>query len=292
MKDKTCLITGATSGIGKAAAVQLAGLGATVVLAGRNPAKMEAALREVRKRTGNLQVHSLLADLSVQQGVRRLAEDFAGRHDRLDVLVNNAGAIMLSRQESADGIEMTFALNHLSYFLLTNLLLDLLKAASPSRIVNVSSASHQGGPIDFEDLQSRREYGAYRAYGRSKLANLLFTYELARRLEGTGVTVNGMHPGLVATNFLANNGPLGRVSNFFLRMAGRSVWKGARTITYLASSAQVEGVTGKYFVDEEAVASSPDSYDADTALRLWRASEELTGLKPPPASRSPDLSTK
>ena len=286
MKDKTCLITGATSGIGKAAAVQLAALGATVVLAGRNPAKMEVALSEVRKRTGNPQVHSLLADLSVQDGVRRLAADFAARHDRLDVLVNNAGAIMIARQESADGIEMTFALNHLNYFLLTHLLLDQLIAASPSRIVNVSSAAHLNGPIDFDDLQCRRKYGPYLAYGRSKLANLLFTYELARRLEGTGVTVNGMHPGLVATNFLSNNGPVGRVSNFFLRMIGRSVWKGARTITYLASSAQVEGVTGKYFVDERAVASSSDSYDEDAALRLWQASEELTGLKPPPPASS------
>ncbi len=274
------MITGATSGIGKAAAVQLAELGATLVLVGRNPTKTEAVIREVKQRTGNAEVYALIADLSVQQAVRRLAGDFADRYPRLDVLVNNAGAVMLSRQESADGIEMTFAVNHLNYFLLTSMLLDVLRSSSPSRIINVSSSSHHNGPMDFEDLQLRHGYGGYRAYGRSKLANLLFTYELARRLEGTGVTVNGMHPGLVATNLVANNGPLGRLYNLFLRLAGRSVQSGARTITYLASSTDVEKVSGKYFVDQAPVASSPDSYDEEAALRLWRASEELTGLGP------------
>ena len=278
MKGKTCLITGATSGIGKAAAVQLAELGATLVLVGRNPAKTEAVIGEVKQRTGNAEVYALIADLSVQQAVRRLAGDFADRYPRLDVLVNNAGAVMLSRQESADGIEMTFAVNHLNYFLLTSMLLDVLRSSSPSRIINVSSSSHHNGPMDFEDLQLRHGYGGYRAYGCSKLANLLFTYELARRLEGTGVTVNGMHPGLVATNLVANNGPLGRLYNLFLRLAGRSVQSGARTITYLANSPDVEKVSGKYFVNQAPVASSPDSYDEDAALRLWRASEELTGL--------------
>ena len=282
MKGKTCLITGATSGIGKAAAVQLAELGATLVLVGRNPAKTEAVIGEVKQRTGNAEVYALIADLSVQQAVRRLAGDFADRYPRLDVLVNNAGAVMLSRQESADGIEMTFAVNHLNYFLLTSMLLDVLRSSSPSRIINVSSSSHHNGPMDFEDLQLRHGYGGYRAYGRSKLANLLFTYELARRLEGTGVTVNGMHPGMVVTNLVANNGPLGRLYNLFLRLAGRSVQSGARTITYLASSTDVEKVSGKYFVDQAPVSSAPDSYDEDAALRLWRASEELTGLGPSP----------
>ncbi len=272
------MITGATSGIGKAAAVQLAELGATLVLVGRNAAKTEAVIGEVKQRTGNAEVYALIADLSVQQAVRRLAGDFADRYPRLDVLVNNAGAVMLSRQESADGIEMTFAVNHLNYFLLTSMLLDVLRSSSPSRIINVSSSSHHNGPMDFEDLQLRHGYGGYRAYGRSKLANLLFTYELARRLEGTGVTVNGMHPGLVATNLVANNGPLGRLYNLFLRLAGRSVQSAARTITYLANSPDVEKVSGKYFVNQAPVASSPDSYDENAALRLWRASEELTGL--------------
>ena len=279
MKDKICLITGATSGIGKAAAVQLAELGATVVLVGRNSEKTSAAVEDVKEQTGNQEVYFLIADLSSQQAIRQLADDFKAHHQRLDVLVNNAGALMLSRQESIDGIEMTLALNHLSYFLLTNLLLDVLKSSSPSRIVNVASDSHQNAHLDFEDLQIQQKYRGYKAYGRSKLANMLFTYELARRLEGTGVTANGLHPGLVATSFLAtNNGLRGRVFNFFVRRAGRSAENGARTITYLATSSDVEGVTGGYFMDEGVVDSSQASYDKDASLRLWQVSEELTGL--------------
>ena len=278
MKGKICLITGATSGIGKAAAIQLAHLGANLVLVGRNPGRTTATVEQVRQRTGNPDVDYLVADLSSQQEIRQLAEAFKDRYHRLNVLVNNAGALMLSRQESIDGIEMTLALNHLSYFLLTNLLLDVLKSSTPSRVVNVSSDSHQEAKIDFEDLQLQRKYGGYRAYGRSKLANLLFTYELGRRLEGTGVTVNGLHPGLTATNFLANNGLRGRVFNVFLRLVGASARKGAQTITYLASSSDLEGITGKYFVDEGLVPSSSASNNSDDALRLWQMSEELTGL--------------
>ena len=279
MKDKVCLITGATSGIGKAAAVQLAELGANVVLVGRNSEKTSAVVEDVKEQTGNQEVQFLIADLSSQQAIRQLADDFKAHHQRLDVLVNNAGALMLSRQISIDGIEMTLALNHLSYFLLTNLLLDVLKSSSPSRIVNVASDSHQNAHLDFEDLQIQQKYRGYKAYGRSKLANMLFTYELARRLEGTGVTANGLHPGLVATSFLAtNNGLRGRVFNFFVRRAGRSAENGARTITYLATSSDVEGVTGGYFMDEGVVDSSQASYDKDASLRLWQVSEELTGL--------------
>ena len=279
MKDKTCLITGATNGIGKAAAVQLAELGTTLVLVGRNPDKTGATVQQIKDQTGNQEIHSLVADLSSLQAIRGLADDFKAQYQRLDVLVNNAGALMLSRQETIDGIEMTFALNHLSYFLLTNLLLDLLKSSSPSRIVNVSSDSHHNALLDFEDLQIQKGYRGYKAYGRSKLANLLFTYEMARRLDGTGVTVNGLHPGLVATGFLAtNNGLRGRVYNFFVRRVGRSVEKGARTITYLATSSDVESVTGGYFMDEGIVDSSPASYDKDDSLRLWQVSEELSGL--------------
>ena len=279
MKDKTCLITGATNGIGKAAAVQLAELGTTLVLVGRNPDKTAATVQQLKEQTGNQEIHSFVADLSSLQAIRGLADDFKAQYQRLDVLVNNAGALMLSRQETVDGIEMTFALNHLSYFLLTNLLLDLLKSSSPSRIVNVSSDSHHNALLDFEDLQIQKRYRGYKAYGRSKLANLLFTYEVARRLEGTGVTVNGMHPGLVATGFLAtNNGLRGRVYNFFVRRVGRSVEKGARTITYLATSSDVESVTGGYFMDEGIVDSSPASYDMDASLQLWQVSEELSGL--------------
>ncbi len=280
MKDKVCLITGATAGIGRAAAAGLAELGATVVLVGRDLEKTTAAVEQIRAQTGNEEVSFLLADLSSQQAVRQLAEDFKARFQRLDVLVNNAGSLMLSRQESVDGVEMTLALNHLSYFLLTNLLLDALKSSAPSRIVNVASDAHQNAHLDFDDLQSQKGYGGYKAYGRSKLANLLFTYELARRLEGTGVTANSLHPGLVATSFMAtNNGLRGRVYNFFLKRIGRSVEDGARTIVYLAASSDVEGVSGGYFMDEGLVDSSQDTYDKDGSKRLWEESEALTGLE-------------
>ena len=181
MQGKVCLITGATSGIGKAAALQISQLGATVVMVGRNPQRTAAAIQEIRQKSNNDQVESMLADLSSQEEIRHLAENFKSRYQRLDVLVNNAGALMLSRQQSVDGIELTFALNHLNYFLLTNLLLDTLKSSGPARIVNVSSDSHHDASLDFEDIQLERNYGGYKAYGRSKLANLLFTYELARR---------------------------------------------------------------------------------------------------------------
>jgi len=279
MKGKTCLITGATSGIGRVVAQELARLGATVAVVGRNPKKAAATVQYIRRQTGNSSVDFLLADLSSQREVRQLAEEYKDRYHRLDVLVNNAGAIMLARRQSVDGIEMTFAVNHLGHFLLTNLLLDVLKSSRPSRVINVSSDSHEGAELDFQDLQCQQKYGGLRAYGRSKLANMLFTYELARRLEGTGVTANTLHPGVVATNLLANNGLAGRVLNLFVRVIGRSADKGARTITYLATSTDVADVTGGYFVNETPVPSSQGSYDEDAALRLWRASEELTGLE-------------
>lgn len=288
MKDQVCLITGATSGIGKAAALQLAQLGATVVMVGRNPQRTAAAIEEIRRRSGNSHVESMLADLSSQQEIRKLAENFQASYQRLDVLVNNAGAIMLTRQKSTDGIEMTFALNHLNYFLLTNLLLDTLKASGAARIINVSSDSHQGAHLDFEDLQLEHNYGGYKAYGRSKLANLLFTYELDRRLKGSSVTVNALHPGLVATKFLANNGLRGRVFNLFVRLVGRSAARAARVITYLASSPDVEAVSGKYFVEHGLVESSQASKDKTTALKLWQTSEELTGV-PPSSTEKMDL---
>jgi NAD(P)-dependent dehydrogenase (short-subunit alcohol dehydrogenase family) len=278
MKGKTCLVTGATSGIGKEAAGKLARQGATVVVAGRNPEKCAATVQEIRRQTGNPSVEYLLADLSSQRQVRQLAEEFKSRYQRLDVLVNNAGAIVLFRRQSADGIEMTFALNHLSYFLLTSLLLDSLISSSPSRVVNVASSAHQGAAIDFEDLQGTRKYGGLRAYGRSKLANLLFTFELARRLEGTGVTANAVHPGLVATNLLTNNGLAGRLMNLGLRVAGKRVAAGAETLVYLASSPDVAGVNGQYFVEKKAVQSSQASRDSSAAGRLWRVSAEMTGL--------------
>jgi NAD(P)-dependent dehydrogenase (short-subunit alcohol dehydrogenase family) len=278
MRDKVCLVTGATSGIGLVTAHELARRGARVVLVGRNREKCDAAVRQIQTGTGNQQVEALLADLSAQQQVRDLARQFRERHPRLDVLVNNAGGIWRRRQKTVDGLEMTFAVNHLAYFLLTLSLLDLLKASAPARVVNVSSRAHEGATLDFDDLQGERRYGGWRAYCRSKLANLLFTYELARQLAETGVTANALHPGWVATGFAGNNGWRGRVFQFLARCFALSPEQGARTIVYLATSPEVEGVSGRYFDREKAIASSPASYDEDAARRLWQVSLKLTGL--------------
>ena len=282
LAGKVCMVTGATSGIGKVAARELAKRGAVVVVVGRNEARSKATVNQIRQQTANASVEFLLADLSSQQEIRRLAREFESRYPRLDVLVNNAGAIMLSRRESVDGIEMTLALNHLAYFLLTNLLLDTLKSSAPARIVNVSSNSHERAKLDFDDLQNRRRYWGFRAYAWSKLENILFSYELARRLEGTGVTVNALHPGLVGTNFLANNGALGRLLKMLVVIKGISPERGARTSIYLASSPELETVTGRYFFQEQEVPSSSASYDEDAARRLWQLSAEMTGLAAEP----------
>jgi NAD(P)-dependent dehydrogenase (short-subunit alcohol dehydrogenase family) len=278
MNGKTCLVTGATSGIGKETALALARRGAGVVVVGRNPAKGADTVRQIQEQTGNTSVDLMLADLSSQQQVRQLAEDFKRKYRHLHVLVNNAGALLLSRRESADGIEMTWALNHLGYFLLTNLLLDVLRSSAPSRIVNVSSSAHRGEALDFADLQGRTRYRGFRTYARSKLANLLFTYELASRMEATSVTVNALHPGLVATNLLGSNGLLGRALTFLLGLRGMRPEAGARTAVYLATSSEVEGVSGRYFERQKAVCSSRASYDQAAAGRLWQVSAELTGL--------------
>ena len=277
MEGKTCLITGGSDGIGYVAARELARMGAQVFIVGRNAFKTKDAVDRIRDETGNREVRYLLADLSSQGDVRRLADQVKERIPRLDVLLNNAGAIFLSNRSSVDGIEMTFALNHLGYFLLTTLLLDLLKDSAPARIVNVSSSSH-GSPGEFrlEDLPQPWKSGGYRAYGRSKLCNLWFTYELARRLEGSAVAVNALHPGLVRTNIARNNGVLGRVVNFFIGARGVDAARGAETLTYLAASPEVEGITGKYFVDCRAIASSSLSYNAGLASGLWEMSERQT----------------
>jgi retinol dehydrogenase-12 len=297
MAGKTCLVTGATAGIGRVTARELARRGATVVVVGRSRERCEAAVEAIRRETGNPAVESLTADLSSQEDVRRLVREFRGRHDRLHVLVNNAGALFELRRESVDGIEMTLALNHLGYFLLTNLLLDTLKASAPARVVNVSSDAHQiARGFDFDDPQARRGYGrskavsllytlflpplhpSFRQYGRTKLANLLFTYELARRLEGTGVTANALHPGFVATSFTAGNGVFGWFMRRWAGVLAIGEEEGARTSVYLATSPEVEGVTGGYFVKEKPAQSSPGSRDEEAARRLWRLSEEWTGL--------------
>ena len=276
MAGKICLVTGATAGIGEATASGLASLGATVIVAGRNTERCSASVERIKQRTRNPEVAYLVADLASQREVRRLAGEFKTRYARLDVLVNNAGAINLARRSTVDRIELTFALNHLSYFLLTDLLIDLMISSAPARIVNVSSSSHRQTGINFENLQGRGWYRGFRAYAQSKLGNVLFTYELARRLEGTGVTANALHPGVVATRFLANNGKIGPIFSFLFGLRGISPENGARTSIYLASSNEVEGITGRYYEKSQAVRSADASYDEDAAARLWEISADMT----------------
>lgn len=281
LAGKVCMVTGANSGIGRATAERLAGMGATVVMACRDRGKGERAVEEARKRSGNESVELMLVDLASFDSVRSLAHRFEEEHDALHVLVNNAGVARVRRSVTTDGNEYTFQVNYLSHFLLTNLLLDLLKKSAPSRVVNVSSTSHFGGRIDFDNLEMEEGYGVMKAYSRSKLAQVLFTYELARRLEGTEVTVNCLHPGAVATNIWSNYlGPasfLGKLSRLFLA----SPTKGAETPVYLASSPKVEGVSGKYFEKKTERRSSAASYEEAAAKRLWEASASLVGLNTP-----------
>src|SRR5436190_9141684 len=280
MQGKVCLVTGANSGIGKATALGLAQMGATVIMISRDQAKGEEAQHEIKEKSGNDAVQLMLADLSSQASIRQLAENFQQHHQQLHVLINNAGGVNLRRRESVDGLEMTFAVNYLAPFLLTNLLLDKLKASAPARIVNVSSESHQSGYIKIDDLQLEKGYRFMRAYGQSKLALVLFTYELARRLQGTGVTANCLHPGFVATNIGQNGvGSIGRsiVKLIFSRL-GISPEEGAKTSIYLASSPEIEGVTGKYFAKSIPVRSAPISYDETLQRQLWDESVKLVNL--------------
>ncbi len=250
-----------------------------MIAVGRDPKRGAAALERIRSASGSAAVELMLADLSSLQGIRQLAGQFKHKYQRLHVLVNNAGALFTARQQSADGIEMTFALNHLNYFLLTNLLLDTLKASSPARIVNVGASAHQfTRRVNFDDLQSQRKYSGWGAYSQSKLCGLLFTYELARRLAGTGVTVNALHPGVVATNFGMGGGGLMPMFNRLMSVAMLRPEQGAQTVVYLAASPEVEGVSGEYFVKQKAVRSSKASYDLSAANRLWQVSAAMTGL--------------
>lgn len=278
MRGKVCMVTGANAGIGRATALGLAKTGATVVMVCRNRDRGQEALARVQQESGNSSVRLLLADLSSQASIHRLATDFKALYPALHVLINNAGIIPRRRILTDDGLETQFAVNHLAYFLLTVLLLDVLKAGAPARIVNVSSQLHGRAPLDFDDLQSESGYNRTLVYARTKLANVLHTYELARMLEGTGVTANCLHPGVVATNLLADATGLPRVIRFAARVVRASPEAGALTSLYLATSPEVEGVTGKYFARERAVPSSEASYDQPAARRLWRISEELTGL--------------
>ena len=279
MGGKTVLITGGTSGIGKATAVAMAAMGADVVATGRDPERGERALEEIRAESTGGSVELILAGLSVQAEVRRLADEFRERHDRLDVLVNNAGLVQSERTETPDGIETTLAINHLAPFLLTDLLLDLLKKSAPSRVVTVSSEAQRWGDMDFDDLQSRNKYRGMPVYGMTKLANIMFTYELAERLEGTGVTATCVHPGAVNTRFGANNaGPMTLFFRVFKPFM-RTPEQGADTVIYLASSWEVEGVSGKYYSDRKWIEPQEIALDPQARRKLWEASEELTGLK-------------
>jgi NAD(P)-dependent dehydrogenase (short-subunit alcohol dehydrogenase family) len=278
MTGRVCLLTGGTSGIGKATAAGLLRMGATVVITSRSRERAEATLAEIQPGDGSGRGDALQADLSSLTEVRGLADVFRDRYDRLDVLINNAGTIEPRLQITADDLGKTMAVNYFAPFLLTNALVGLLQASTPSRVINVSSDAHRGAHIDWDHLRDPAGELGFRAYGQSKLALLLFTYELARRLAGTGVTVNAVHPGVVATGFGTQYGPLGRlavkIGSFFMR----SPEEGAATPVYLASSPEVAGISGRYFYDCQPVESSPESYDRTAATRLWQISADIVGL--------------
>jgi retinol dehydrogenase-14 len=279
MAGKTVLITGGTGGIGKAAAIGLAAMGARVGITGRDRARAEAAAAAIARASGNPAVDVFVADLSSQVEVRRLADEVLAAYPRLDVLLNNVGGFWSHRHATADGLERTFALNHLAPFLLTSLLLERLTASAPARIVTVSSAAQSMGKIAFDDLMGDRTYSGQDAYNQSKLANVMFTYELSRRLAGTGVTATAVHPGMTSTAFGAEDmargwGPLIAIMRIFMQSPER----GAETSVYLASSREAEGVTGSFFAKRKARKSHASSYDRATTARLWRVSAELVGL--------------
>jgi NAD(P)-dependent dehydrogenase (short-subunit alcohol dehydrogenase family) len=273
------MITGANRGIGKATALGLAKMGAQVVMICRDSERDGAAQDEIKRESGNQAVELLLADLSSQASIRQLAQEFNSKYAELNVLVNNAGTYRTRRTLSVDGIEIHFAVNYLAPFLLTNILLEALKAGAPSRVVNLAGIYHRKARINFEDLMSEKDYSASDANRQAKLALVIYTYELARRLEGTGVTVNCLHPGAVATDPLQSDpdsSPLMRFFYKFMKPFFASPEKGAQPSIYLASSPDLEGVTGKFFDRKTEAPSSPESHDQSIARRLWDTSEELT----------------
>ncbi len=272
VEGKVILVTGSTDGIGMQTALDFAHMGAHVIVHGRNRERGERVQHEIRQATGNDQVDLLIADLASQRQIHELALAIRRRYNRLDVLLNNAGVYLKQRRMTEDGLEMTFAVNHLAPFLLTNLLLDLLGASVPSRIVTVSSTTHQSiRQVDFDNLQGEKWYDGYHAYALSKLGNILFTYELARRLENTGITANTLHPGAVNTKLLQAG----------FGSYGLDLEQGAETPVFLASSPEVEGVTGKYFVNRQPTLSSPLSYKRELQDSFWKISEQLTDLVVP-----------
>jgi NAD(P)-dependent dehydrogenase (short-subunit alcohol dehydrogenase family) len=276
MDNKLCMVTGATAGIGYYTTLEIARMGAKVIMVGRDQEKCVATMKRIQEDSGNQTVEYLLADLSSQDQIRALAETFYRQYDHLDVLVNNAGGFFMRRRLSVDGFEMTFALNHLNYFLLTNLLLDAIKASQSARVVNVSSDSHRGQILDFNDLQLTKGYNPMRAYGRSKLANVLFTYELSRHLAGTHVTANALHPGMVATDIWRKvNRWLTPLIDLVIRRVALPPEEGAQTSIYLATAPELDGTTGKYFTLKQPVQSDPATYDGKAAQRLWDLSLEM-----------------
>ena len=278
MRAKVVMVTGANSGIGKATSLALAKMGATVVMVARSKEKGETARSEIIRESQNNSVDLLLADLSSLESVRTLASEFQKKYSRLHVLINNAGLFNQRRRVTPDGYENTLATNYLGAFLLTNLQLDLLKASAPSRIINVSSVGHYNGHINFDDLNLEKQYGGWKAYGQSKLALVLFTHELAKKLQGTGVTVNSVHPGTVATNIWTRPfGPLGFIMAL-PKLFMTSPEKGAETIVYLASSPEAKGLSGEYLEKLKVKKSSDESYDEEIAQRLWDVSAKLTRL--------------
>ena len=282
IQDKTVLVTGATNGIGKLTAEQLAAQGAHVVIVSRSAERCAAVVDEIRARQPSASLDWIAADLSLLAGVVGAAATFRARYPQLHVLVNNAGAFFARRVVTAEGYESTFALNHLSYFLLTEQLRELLIGSAPARVINVSSEAHQGGAIALADLMGERRYRGWSAYSQSKLANVLFTYSLARQLEGSAVTVNALHPGFVATGFGRNNeGWVGRLMPLVQRFALRPE-QGAETSVYLATHPAVAGVTGKYFVRCQEKRSARRSYDLQVQEQLWRASEQLVSAAAKP----------
>jgi NAD(P)-dependent dehydrogenase (short-subunit alcohol dehydrogenase family) len=279
MQGKICMVTGANSGIGKATALALAQMGATVVMVCRDRARGEQARSEITTQSRNNAVDLLQADLSSQQSIRQLVEHFQHHYTHLHVLINNAGATFSGRRETVDGVEMMFAVNYLAPFLLTHLLLDVLTASAPARIVNVSSGAQASGSIQMDDLQAEKHFSSMRAYGQSKLAMVMFTYELARRLQGTGVTANCLDPGFVATNIGQRGASLPvRLLLKLIWSFGKSPAKGAQTSIYLASSPEVEGVTGQYFAKSMPRRSAAISYDESLQRHLWEQSAQLVHL--------------
>lgn len=278
MNSKICMITGANTGIGKATAAGLAVLGAIVIMICRNKLKGEIARKQIIRQSGNNSVHLLIADLSSMKEINYLSNEIHSRFNKVDVLINNAGLILLSRQTTVDGLEYQFAVNYLSNFLLIHLLLSLLMKSDHARIINISSGYHRGVEVNFEDLNSEKSYNPHQVYGRTKLAQIMFTYKLSGILEGKNISVNSLSPGVVATNLLSDFNDQPRILRFLDRFKNDNPEKGAETSIYLATSDEVKNITGKYFVNKKIEESSPASYNKQDTGRLWDESLRLCGI--------------